>query len=430
MPWKEALPFIAKANAPLAQEIKKLNPSDDYTLVKVSYPWGQHILYEGLLYIPNDDGHLVTLNHSSINADLREKLDYNQTIPLGMVLNNSIELYIQANQRIMPFVYMPEGKIFALWISLQENRTSNHTGRVDNITAGSRSLMILPKISDFNSYKKIKKNFNLKTCVPNGISDQWNVLVELANHPSFPESWSVDVLYFTKPWLENKRDDNWRIFREYLLEVGWKSTDYLRNQIVLDVALSCALADKNLKPNPYLSDTVKHLFSMGQGIYPGFKIATNNESGPITGFQEIFSETYGLRYAPTIVVPGYLSENHLEPIYYSLEAPTLMEFSPKSRKANNKLRDLREIKHIMDSTINFIMEDTLRLKNSPLYQSAKNVIFEYYHSESDKHEEIKLTQEIPQKDNNLKKQLMITDKPFCESSTFLRGCVSLIKKIS
>lgn len=416
--WQEALPSIAKVNAPLADEIKKLNLGAEYTLIKASYTWGQHLVYENTFNIPDENGQLIAINHPSINNELRKKLEYNKIMPLGIVLNHSIELYIHANQRTIPLNFMSAGKLFGLSDFLQARETNHHISGISNIIAGTRSLIMLPKISDIFCYKKIKKEFNLRTNIPKGLLDQWEIFVELANHPKFPSPWHVEVLYFTDKWSENKKDEKWRIFREFLLNVDRKETHYLQDQMTFDLAFSCALGERNYKPTSYLADTIKHLYALGHDIFPGFKVATNDEAAPISGFQKIFSTLYGLKYAPTMMSPGYLSNKESQPIYYSLEMPTLMAFSPKSRKTNNKLNDLREIKHIMEVVS----------RSLSVYRLAEKVTFNYYHSDTDEYKETRLIRSLIEDDPTLKKYLRSQDKPFCETSAFLRGCIGITKK--
>ncbi len=200
--------------------------------------------------------------------------------------------------------------------------------------------------------------------------------------------------------------------------------DYVRNQVVFDLAFSCALEKKNLKPNPYLTDTVKHIFAIAQNNYPAYEIATDNFALPLEAFQAIFTDLYTLKYHPTIMVPGYLT-NTLKSLYYSLEVPTLMSFSPKSRKNLNKLEDLREIKHIIERTIDYLREDRLRIKEA--YRLVDEVNFEYYHTDEDIHMDTNKTSDLTTADKRIMQHAQNSAKPFCNTSPFLRGCVRIYK---
>ncbi|MCC2625338.1 MAG: hypothetical protein K0R14_1211 [Burkholderiales bacterium] len=426
--WKQVRKDIKSVDAQLASIIDALNPTDEYKIYKLDYPWGQHLLKEGVLYLPNKDNKWVRLDDTSIDKKVAEDLSYNISMPLGVVLKNSIELYMEALGRVIPFVYMPQSTIFGLWVGL-DKFAANYTGKTSNIVAGARSAMLLPKISDAIGFKKLKKAFGLQCKMPETLTDQWPVFAELARHQAFPEEWTATVIYFGKKWLELKKDIEWKMFRYYLLETAWAKTNYLRNQIVSDLAFSCALEEKNLKPNPYVTDTIKHLTTIWQDGYPAYEVATTNLVLPLKSLQDIFVDIYGLKYQPTFLVPGYLNSSSAKSLYYSLEVPTLMSFSPKSKKNINKLEDLREIKHIVQRITDYLQEDKLGLKYTPLFKLIDGNTFEYYHTDDDEYHEISKTSLLQKIDQNIVQECKKYDKPFCDTSPFLRGCIRIsIKK--
>lgn len=429
--WKQVRNDIETIDPILVKLIDNINPDDEYIIYKLEYPWGKHLVREGTLYLPNIQGDWVKLDDPSIDPKIKEDLSYGVSMPLGMVLKNSIELYLEALGRVIPFVFMPTGKFFGLWISLQQDKTSsNHIGRTSNIVSGSRSTLLLPKISDAIAFKKLKKIFGLQCRVPETLNDQWPLLLELAEHKDFPQKWTAEVIYFSKKWLEPRKDISWKLFKNYFLEKAWEDSTYLRNQIIFDLAFSCALEEKNLKPNPYLTDTVKHLFAISQDSYPGYEVAIDNTTVPLEAFQKIFLEVYGLKYQPTIMIPGYLKSDHEKSLYYSLEVPTLMAFSPKSRKITNKLEDLREIKHIIQRITDYLREDKLRLQQTPLYRLINEINFEYYHTDKDIYHETAKTSELQKIDKYIiQEKKKYKQKEFCETSPFLRGCIRISKKI-
>ncbi len=427
--WKQARDDVVKANPQLANEIDKIDPGNDFLLIKARYPFGATILDKGVLHLPTDNQQLLSIDNPDLDPEIRESLTYAQTMPMGVVLNNSIELFLLEGRRVVPFSLMRTGKIFALWTVL-EIMQSAHLGHIWSITAGARSLIMLPKISDVTYYKKLKREFNLFSSVPKDFLDEWEVFKELAQCATFPEPWSVEVLFFSGKWLENQKDPKWRLLRSYLMETAWHETAYLRNQVVLDFAFSCALEAKNLKPNPYLTDTVKHLYSIGTGTYPAFIVAHDESAGPIRALQTVFNNIYSLKYSPTMLHPGYFSaEDPQRPCYYSLAVPTLVVFSPKSKKITSKLEDLREIKHVMNGISTYLLEDKLKLVNTPIYKWAKNIDYSYFHSEMDSRELILNSSEITMGDSMLVSELKkYPEKSFCASSPFLRGCIRISRK--
>ncbi len=426
--WKEARKDIKRVNPDLASAIDSLSPDDSYTLVKARYPFGQHILEGGKLHLPID-GDVVPLDSDKLDKRFRNLFGTRRTMPMGVVLNNSIELYLTVDKRVTPFSIMSPGKIFALWTAL-ELEASAHVGQVWNITSGSRSLIMLPKISDRIGFNRLVKEFSLKSSMPTHISFQWHTFAELANHESVDQEWNAEVILFPAKWLENDSDPEWRLFRYHLMSRAWHDTAYLRNEVVFDYMYSCALADQGLKPNPYLKDIVKHLYSISARVYPGFVIAEGESAGPVSLLQKIFTEVYGLRYIPTMAQPGqYSAMDAMKPCYYSLQLPTLMEFSPKSKKSSSKLEDLREIIHLLEIINDYIRSDKLDLRDTPIYPLAKDIDYRFYHTEPLLGENIHHTGEIAEKDTALVQQIKaFPELAFCDTSPFLRGCISISSK--
>ena len=427
--WAEVRADIAVVNPSLAAVIDQMNPGSEYSLYKLKCPWGQHLLQGGKLLLPNQASKWVEIDDPSIDSKIADDLNYNNNMPLGVVIKKSIELYINVLGRVIPWVFITEGNLFGLWVSLQPVATTNHTGKISNIVSGSRSALFLPKISDATSFRKLKKTFSLQCRIPVDLTDQWPLLQELVKHPEFPGHWESEVIYFSKKWLEPNSSIAWRAFKNHLLEIAWNATSYLRNQVIFDIAFSCALEEKNLKPNPYLTDTVKHLYALGQKSFPGYRIARDNHVVPLDALQKIFIDVYGIKYLPNMIVPGYLTNDPMNPIYYSLEVPTLMSFSPKSRKTASKLGDLREVRHIMQRTVDYLVEDKLRLHETPLYKLVNDIDFSYFHTDLDMYNETEKTIDLLKLDDNLIfEQDKYRDKEFCDTSPFLRGCVKIAKK--
>ncbi len=159
--WREIRTEFKKINPQLAQIIDEIDPNDEFALYKVRYHWGDYILKNGILKIPNSTNELVSIDDFSIEKKITEDLAYNAGMPIGIVLKKSIELYIFALQRIIPFKLMHEGTIFGLWIGLHEDKMlSSHSSEIWNVVAGARSTILLPKISNVKSYKRIKKICN------------------------------------------------------------------------------------------------------------------------------------------------------------------------------------------------------------------------------------------------------------------------------
>ncbi len=425
--WADARESVVMHNPDFAAVIDALNPGKELKLIKVRYPFGQHILKQGKLQLPNDDGNWVDIDDASIDKKIRDNLSYAKTMPIGVVLKNSIELYMKKANRSVPYSMMKVGKIFALWNALEISESA-HLGRVWDITSGARTISLLPKISDATSFKNIQREFNIQKTQLNTLYDQWSMFVNLAKRPNFPDDWCSELLFFTGEWMNKKDDKKWMALRQYFLESAWHDTAFLRNQVVFDFTISCALETKNLKPNPYLTDTIKHLYGIGVGAYPAFVFARDDSAAPVKAIQQVFADVYKLKYVPSIIHPGYFSPDDMSsPSYYSLEAPTLMVFSPKSRKASSKLDDLREIKHIMDGVSSYIQENSLGLENTPIYKWVHSVKQEYFHTDPNQEiDHIMNTTQLCQDDRAIKLDAeRFQHLDFCHTSPILRGCIRI-----
>ncbi len=424
--WDQVRNEVHKVNPGLAEQIDQISPGKELKLFKARYPFGCSILQYGVLQLPNDQGKIVSMYDDSIDKTIRNQLSYVSNMPVGIVLNKTIELYYPAKKAIIPYFLMRPGRIFALWGLLQERQTSVHNAGVWIITSGCRSLTLLPKISDALGFKRLKKEFGLTAAMPAGLSDQWDTLKQITEAEQFNSPWEAELLFFPESWYKKIRDGSWKNLEYYLLKGAWEDTAFLRNENVFNLVFSRALEEKNLKPNPFLYDTVKHIYNITKMGAPGFRVAIDDSSAPIKRLEQIFAEVYQLRFAPTFVHSGYFDpSNPLNPVYYSLEIPTLTEFSPKSRKAANKMNDIREIKHIQSVIEKFIREDSMRLKDTPIYEVATNVSYEYYHSDKDMLNELESTDKLSLKDEAMKENALQYKKPICTTSPFLRGCVRI-----
>ncbi len=426
--WQDVRCEVAAVNPKLAEKIDALNPDDSFVVYKAAYPFGSFVLKDGELQLPNQAGDLFPISSSEIDYKVKENLSYTPNMPIGVVLKHAGEIFWTVGKSIIPFRLMLPGRIFSLWGMLQEPGTSAHTGSMWYITAGARSLMMLPKISDETKYKNLRKKFRIQQRRLKTLSDQWLLFKDLAHSPLFDEDWTVELLYFSKKWFDHIKSDDaaWQLLKLYLLETAWRDTAVARNQVPDGCSFSKALNSRNLRPNPYLVDTVKYLYKIARRAYPGIKVAIDDRVAPIKRFQEIFDETYGLDYAPTMLHIDYFSpKDPLNPVYYSLEFPTLPDFSPKSKKAASKLAELREIKHIQQIIEKYMLNNDLDIRTTPIYKLFSNIGCDYFHNDYDSYKEIRKTGELLELDASLKNDVEKFKKPFCHAGLFFRGCVRI-----
>lgn len=424
--WNSLRQLVRSIFPRFAEVIDEINPNQDYPLYLVKYPYGSMILDKGIFQVPNHESHIVPIYHSSVPNEIKENLSYSGTIPLGLIAAKGIESFVQSKHRVLPATYMGTGKLVSLWRILEEG-PSYFLGPFWSIASGVRSICMLPKITDSACHKVLKIKYGLKLPVPQRLSEQWDLFTQIANHQNFSQPWSSELIFFTKQWLDHKKDKRWSEFYRFLLNEVWQITAFRRNQFIFDYAFSIAQENKNLKPNPYLADTVRHLIAVGTGSAPAFTPAVDDSAAPISGLQRTYIEDYGLKkYAPVIMHLHHLSTIENRPVYYSFQIPTTTVFSPKSRKLSSTMVELHELKHIMETLLSEILKGHLGVEKTPLYNLASNIRYGYYHSDKDKFFEISPITEIAELDNSFTKSILESNSySFPEFGPFFRGCISI-----
>ncbi len=429
--WKNISYRVRRVNPELANIIDMLSLEEGYAGYIVRYPFGQKILEKGVLQIPNPSGEFLSIHHPNQDSSIQKDLAYIRGMPVGLVLSKSIEMFLSINGRETPFSIMGQGKIFGIWAFLNRD-ISCERGNMWHITSGARSLFMLPKLTDSASHKRLQRYCGIVAPVPKTFSSHGSIFTELAQKHGPRENvhWSAELLFFSAPWVRRQKDPLWQALRLFLYQSAWDSTAYLRNQFIYDVELYAAIENNNLKPDPYLVDTARHVLSLATRTQTGtgFGVAMNDDAAPISFLQKIYLDIYDLPYAPTLMQPTYIQNPNHQPIYYSLHVPTLGGYSPKGRKLASKKYNLKELKYILQKTIKAFSENSFELHESPvsLYNITKNLSIRYFHTEEDSFGEIEHARKIIDSDPQL--QAHLNNHPihdFCETSLFLCGVIQL-----
>lgn len=426
--WRDAREAVKKVNPALARVIDKIDPSDKLPLCRARYPFGSKIIEKGMVFLPPKNGQQQPLETFPFAADF----GYTMGIPTGIVLNNTVEIFLTPRERIIPFSLMPGGSIFSLWRALDPDlQFSYHAREPWNMTAGARSLFMLPKITQKIAYKKLSKARGLKLPMPHSLAEHSKLFTHMSCHSDFPDNWQAELLFFSAPWFERRKNKAWLRFRHFLLEDAWKRSQFWRNKMIFDFMWDSfveEIAEEKIKAEPYIFDMVKHLIMVGLGVLPGFAPAIDDKAGPISALKDDFIQHYGLKYfAPTIMIPHYLSRLDKRPVYWSLKFPACFNSTPEPHTKNSTLDDLAIIKHIMDVFLNAAAKNKIKgIAGTPLEPWVNDIRLDYFHSDLSQANEIRQCKEMAQEDANL---LAVPKKygerKFSEISPFVRGCVRL-----
>ncbi len=432
--WAKVREQLQLVKPDLCALIDEMDPSDEYYFYKVSYPYGSEIVLNGDFGMPSSHGNgLQMIRFKKLAAQIQQDLGYNLgSNPAGIVLSNSPEIYMMIEDRIVSFGMSEPGRILGLWRVL-DPKISYYPVSLWNITAGARSMFMLPKITEKSSYNRLRKAFHLDPYSPKRVMDHWNMFRGIANHPDFHETWSCEILFFTSKWFEKLEDPAWLKFHRYLLKYSWNTTQYWRNKFIWDLTFSRVQARRNIKPSPFVADTVKHLIVTGVGDVPGYAPSLDDSAGPVAGLQEVYLEVYQLKnYVPTMMQPtrfNMMADNN-RPVYYSLQLPTAIELAPKASKRSSTISDLYEVKSLLEKYYDEMATGKLNLEYTPLHELTKRVGYTCFHTDVGDYSEIMLSGELPEMDPSfITVNRTCRNVEFSANSNFVRGCIRLASTV-
>ncbi len=430
--WSEARNNLVDLNPELVAIIDSISPDDSYKLTKARYQFGDAMLTQTKLHLPCVGGGTIPYDNESVPLSLQKELGYNfGANPVAILLNKSAELYISLADRIIPYALASPGKIIGAWRVLDDSVSHCPATFLWGMTAGARSIFMLPKISKQVAHQRLKREFNIEVDKPKNITDHWHVFKALNKSKSFQSEWHVDVLYFNAKWFEMLRDIAWSAFHKYLLDSVWKGGSFWRNQYVWETLLAHIRFQKGLLPSPQVTDLVKHLFTIGVGVVPGFQPALSDNLAPVENLQKIYTDCYNLgEYAPIIMQPSYFSfYDKTAPVYYSLQYPTALELSPKSSKHSTTLSDLYDTGSLLGKYLQELDPEKLHLETTPLGNLSKHVDYDLFHSNTGPYQHIRSCSHVPKEDDNFLGPWINTENClFPPNSTFFNGCIRISNK--
>ncbi len=437
MTWQNIRAEVLSLNPELTEIIDDLNPDDSLTLFKVRYPFGAKILKHGTLYLPNKLGQLVPITDSSILSHIKEKLGYNLfSNPATFVLKNVLELFVETKDRSATTIPLygheaaAPGRLFGIQSILSGN-PSYHPKFIWDMSAGARSLFMLPKISEVARHNKLKKLYSLQVDAPKNLLHHWQVFREIAASEAFLEPWHVELLYFSKKWFNRLNDPAWLRFSNYLYKLAWKGSTFWRNRLCWDLVFSLIHQSSHVRTSRYIDETVRHLLAMSTGAVCGFSPATDSTMAPIKGLQEVYLNEYNLKeYHPTIMQPSSfdLESKNTSPIYYSLRFANAAEFS-KPNERISLITEMSQIASLLKRYIHELLSGKFNLKTTLLDQAIRQVAFDFYHINPENYSNIIESKYLVEHDNRFL-QAIQNDfvGVFPEHSPFFKGCIKVSRK--
>lgn len=410
--WLDARDLIKNSNPELFHVIESLCPSAKLKIIDLHYSFGSLIIKNGYLQLPVCSRNTKTLQSLQI--------DYSH-IPLMFLADKSIEIFVGNKKKVIPVKVFESGMLFGTFEAIdylceQQNSVFWH------VTAGSRSVFTLPKISENLGLKRLKRQFEITSPIEVlSMQDHWHLFKQMTQSSNFTEPWQCRIFVFTQQWFDLiKKDPAWYKFESYLFKQAWFQSKQaaLRNELMVDWgAMLKEILKRKMQPAPYILDTFRHLILCMKGQSVTFQPISDNKYAPVSGIQKALLEVYCLKkYAPTLLCAQTTTQDLRYPSYYSLSFPTLIEGSPQTKyNLSTIMTDIKNVKTLVD----------ILLGNKALYKGLlKNKSFEYFHVDKDKDKEILSSRLIMEKDNRFH-QHCTPSLEFCATSAFWRGCVMI-----
>lgn len=437
--WNLIRKRVSKVAPEFAKIVDALSPDDSFPLYLAYYPYGDLKGDTISPFLPKVDGGNYRLSDPDAPKDVITNLGYgSHSSPLGMLLEKKLEYFIDLKELdiTIPLQVLSPGSFFPLARILQNQSSRTYTPNgLLTVVSGARSVFMLPKIGCTTNHLNLRRHYNVQPQPPKSLYEHWQIFKDINNSNSVNSDWRSCVLYFSKKWVDKIHNDNaWHPVKKFLLELGWKSFEYERNHMYYNIAYSLIQNSRNLKPNPYLTDTACHLFTVALGAHPGYAPSCDDESLPLDTLQNAFVDGYGLKkYIPTVIQPSHFTfeDKDSMPVYYSLQCPSTLTFSPRSRQLSSTLSEMGELQHIVNIFKSELIKDSNIFSDTVISDIAKNVEFDFFHNQTDMHNMIQDSNSIIGMDNRFstkKTKKSAAGSVFASDAPFVRGCIGIRPK--
>ncbi|HAT7073470.1 TPA: hypothetical protein JAN90_12015 [Legionella pneumophila] len=428
--WQKISEKVNKADAEFAALVNKLSPGSDYPVYLLYLPYGMLKGDTESSYLPSPDGGFLKLSDESLPIEIKNELGYGMsTSPLGMILENEIEYFIEIDGEVIPYDVAGPGRIFNKSIILNKKLSRNYSPNgVLKASAGSRTSFLLPSINSHNNIIKLSNSLKSKIVSPKKISDHWNVFKKIALSETIESNWKVCLLYFSEKWIQSlAQDSEWRDLKAYISESDRILHQYDSNNIFYEIFYSYVQRNHNLKiTNPYITNTAIHLIKIALGEMPGYIPATDEHLLPLHNIQHAFCHYYDIEHHPTVMVPHIFKfETDKNPIYYSLQHPTMPSFSIKRNNRVSANDEIKAIDYILPSFLESMRYDSSMLNKTVFSELAQRINFTFFHNVPCGNDKINGSETLQEIDPRFAYSFSESNKKFCHEGKFLRGCIQI-----
>lgn len=414
----------------LLPELAKIMEScniNNFSFYKATYPFGSPIINNGKCYLPLSNGESIEFNDQNMPDDLAIDLNYDIETeePLSIILTKNSEFYMPNGNTTMPITIVNPGTILGIPKAVSPDVDSSLGW---NMNAGVRHLIPLSRVTSRAMHSKLQKNHGVTLDVPLSVAEQWAVFVEIAKYAK--STWACEVLYFPRKLIKLLNDSSFVKLSENLLQIRRKSYNVWHNSALSwDTSFNTIEhAKRLLHYSSYALSTAKQLYIIGAKSAPGFRPATDDDSAPISLFNDIYANGYGLaseNHSSIIMETASYNLNERKPVYYSVNYPTLARHNPDTFKGKSLISLMDDVEHITTACQEYIPE--LQPKIKSLHDVAVLTKFSFYHShgDNDSYKNILNTDLIALEDERFTRNQY---GEFAAHSQFFKGCIKIAPK--
>ncbi len=293
------------------------------------------------------------------------------------------------------------------------------------ITAGARSVFMLPKISDAEFHRKIEKAYNITVRKPDEPHMQWHVFKTIAATHS---DWTCRVLFFDEAWQKHLNDPAWAQFHHFLLQQHHRHQPYNEQMTLIKMAMGLVQKERKIRFPLAHTEDMLYLFNLGLGMVPGFRFAHHEDALPLHLIQKTYLEYYGLKeYAPLILIPDYLDwQNKKElPLYASFNDSSSYYLSPRDNQTLSNAKKLHLLAGSFKKLHDFILGHSFIPETSTLHQFLRAWEIVFCHKNIEGYPRFSSLDSIPARDQGSMRAWQNTHYQFPIHSSFFQGSVAI-----
>jgi hypothetical protein len=342
--WKSLQPVMSK--------LKRQKGSPQ--LIVAEYPYGSLLVDDGSFRLPCDD---LPGDCSAECNEIRSELNYSY-IPLGLVLDNSVEVfimreggYMKMGTRLVPLRVLSKGELFGVFETLDSITGIRNPKPYWSVSSGARSVVIMAPLNDKAVLKKIDNGFSCSVPRLDAGHHDWEFIQCVAQAQGL--HWRTRVLLFPK-WVTDE-DPLLTVLQKDIFTTGWHQIAPLRSYVIDEAKIAKTFMHHSSKrvsrhtAELYYYFTLRHILAISKGELPAFQPVTpaREQSGPFLQFQDAMNSINVLKYYPVILQPGILAARG-DAGYYSVNRPSLLSPVPEKFPLKTRKELVEEIERALD----------------------------------------------------------------------------------